>query len=397
MKLMSSTNVRSWLAVDAPDAVVADALAVLLQSGGDVVDHHRVLLALVLGVGEQERKELLLDELGDGPVVGVGADRAGGDVGDDLVGALAGRAVDGDRVERVGLEAHAAVAVAVLVAELGVEVVEEQQVLALHVEDQRLGVDRLRAEHARVEEGVEEERGVGGLGRHARDAADVDVRAAGAVEELEVEVQRLVTMIDADGELGLHLVEVESLVALLALGAADRGARQRRHEDLGLDACGEDLGDLARLRGEDAVLDEEHVGVEASALVASLDLADDAGDRDGLVVGEVAGAHHDVVELEELALGERDGERERRGVGGADHAADLVQSLGPSTHRLRMSPEGAGRLIQTGWILSPSMRFLGARMAAGEVLPLEGLVLLLGPNGSGKTQLLEELASRDSW
>ncbi len=224
------------VAVDAPDAVVADALAVLLQSGGDVVDHHRVLLALVLGVGEQEGKELLLDELGDGPVVGVGADRAGGDVGDDLVGALAGRAVDGDRVERVGLEAHAAIAVAVLVAELGVEVVEEQQVLALHVEDERLGVDRLRTERARVEERVEEERGVGGLGRHARDAADVDVRAAGAVEELEVEVQRLVTMIDADGELGLHLVEVESFVALFALGAvgprrpaaAARRSRARR-------------------------------------------------------------------------------------------------------------------------------------------------------------------------
>ena len=228
---------------------------------------------------------------------------AGGDVGRHVRIVLAGRAVDGDRVERVGLESHAPVALTVLVGEADVGVVEEQQVLALHVEDQRLGVDRLGAEHARVEEGVEQERGVGGLGRHARDAADVDVRAAGAVEELEVEVQRLVTMIDADGELGLHLIEVERLVALRSLGAVHRGAGQRRHEDLGLDAGREDLGDLARLRGEDAVLDEEHVGVEACALVASLDLADDAGDRDGLVVGEVAGAHHDVVELEVLALG----------------------------------------------------------------------------------------------
>ncbi len=69
--------------------------------------------------------------------------------------------------------------------------------------------------------------------------------------------------------------------------------------------------------------------------MASLDLTDDAGDGDGLVVGEVAGAHHDVVELEELALGQRDGEGERRGVGGADDAAD--QSL---DRRLLNGPHG---------------------------------------------------------
>ena len=177
---------RDRVAVDRPHAVVAETLAVALEPGGDVVDHHRVLLALVLGVGEQEGEELLLDELGDGPVVGVGAEGAGGDVGRHVRIVLAGRAVDGDRVERVGLESHAPVALTVLVGEADVGVVEEQQVLALHVEDQRLGVDRLGAEHARVEEGVEEERGVGGLGRHARDAADVDVRAAGAVEELSI-------------------------------------------------------------------------------------------------------------------------------------------------------------------------------------------------------------------
>jgi hypothetical protein len=39
---------------------------------GDVEDHPRVLLPLVLRVCEQERKELLVDELGDRPVVGVG-------------------------------------------------------------------------------------------------------------------------------------------------------------------------------------------------------------------------------------------------------------------------------------------------------------------------------------
>jgi hypothetical protein len=33
-------------------------------------------------------------------------------------------------------------------------------------------------------------------------------------------------MIDTDGELGLHLIEVEGLIALLPLGTVDRGAGQ---------------------------------------------------------------------------------------------------------------------------------------------------------------------------
>ena len=133
-------------------------------------------------------------ELGERPVEGVDAERCGWRRRAPAFGSsLRGGREDGD-ASRTGSAGRpeAPVALTVLVGEADVGVVEEQQVLALHVEDQRLGVDRLGAEHARVEQGVEQERGVGGLGGDARDAADVDVRAAGAVEELEVEVQRLV-------------------------------------------------------------------------------------------------------------------------------------------------------------------------------------------------------------
>ena len=65
------------------------------------------------------------------------------------------------------------------------------------------------------------------------------MRAAGAVEELEVGEQRLAVAADADRELASISVEEQGLVALAALGAAHLGAGQRRHEDLGLDACRE--------------------------------------------------------------------------------------------------------------------------------------------------------------
>ena len=52
-----------------------------------------------------------------------------------------------------------------------------------------------------VEQREEQERCVRGLRRNAGDAGDVDVGASGAVDELEVGEQRLVAVIDADGEL----------------------------------------------------------------------------------------------------------------------------------------------------------------------------------------------------
>ena len=103
--------------------------------------------------------------------------------------------------------------------------VEEEEVLALDVEDQRLGVGGLGPEDPRVEHRVEEERRVRGLRRHARDARDVDMRAAGAVDELKVGEERTVVAPEPDDETLLHLVEVQGAVTGISDGDLDLGAR----------------------------------------------------------------------------------------------------------------------------------------------------------------------------
>ena len=177
------------LAVDA-DGPVAHRLG-LPQAGGHVVDDHRVLLAVVLGVGEQEREQLVGAELGEGPEERGDVPLAGGDVGAGVGVVPRRRGEEGDRAERPRGQAEAGVAG-------GWSGPRPRwrgrgtQVLALDVEDEGLGVGRLGAEGARVEQAVEQEGGVAGLGGHAGDPADVHVRAPGAVEELEVQVERLV-------------------------------------------------------------------------------------------------------------------------------------------------------------------------------------------------------------
>ena len=95
-----------------------------------------------------------------------------------------------------------------------------------------------------------------------------------------------------------HPVEEQRLVALLALGPADLAAGQRRHEHLGLEPGGQHLRRLGHLGGQDAVLDEEHVGVEAGPLVAGPDLRHHARQRQRRAVGQRPVAHDDVVELQ---------------------------------------------------------------------------------------------------
>ena len=213
------------------------------------MDDHRVLLAVVLGVGEEERQQPLLAELLERPEERLDAGGSGPDWGWRRRVARARRGDDADAGERARGQAEAAVAVSLGVVEPGVGVVEEQQVLALDVEDQRLGVGLGGAEHARVEQRVEQEGGVGGLGGHAGDARDVDVGAPGAVEELHVEEERLAVARQPGRDLLGHVVEVEGAAALVAGGLAHVGAGQRRHEDLGLEPGGHDLGrpdDLGR-------------------------------------------------------------------------------------------------------------------------------------------------------
>ena len=118
-------------------------------------------------------------------------------------------------------------------------VVEEEQVLALDVEDERLRVGRLGAQHARVEQAVEQEGGVAGLGGDAGDAGDVDVGALGAVEEVEVEVDRLAVAGQAAREAAAPSCRRRAPLARSTPVARRTSLPgQRRHEHLGLEPGG---------------------------------------------------------------------------------------------------------------------------------------------------------------
>jgi hypothetical protein len=153
--------------------------------GHHVVNHRRVLGPVVFGVGEQEGQQVVVAEPLQGPEER-GDVGSGVDVGRGVGIVDPGRGEDRHRFERRGRETESRVPLALLVVEPGVGPVEVEQVFALHVEDQALGVDGGLAQDARGEQGVEEESGVGGLGGHPRDAGDVDVGASLPVDELQI-------------------------------------------------------------------------------------------------------------------------------------------------------------------------------------------------------------------
>jgi hypothetical protein len=140
--------------------------------------------------------------------------------------------------------------------------VQEQQVLALDREHQRLGVGGPAAEHAGPEQRVQQEQREAGLRRHPGDAGDRHVRTAGAVEEVEVDVHRQAVPAEPDRHLAVHPVEAQRPVPLLVHRPVDRRAGLRRHPHLGLGPGRRDLGDLLHLGRQHAVGDQEHVGGE---------------------------------------------------------------------------------------------------------------------------------------
>ncbi len=151
--------------------------------------------------------------------------------------------------------------------------------------------------------------------------------AAGAVDELEVDEDRLPVPAEPDGHLLIaHLVEVQRGLTLIAPGPGDGGPRQRRHVDLGLDPGDRDLGYLADLGGQRALLDEEHVRGEPGALVHRLDVRDHPGYLDRWLPGQLAAGDHDVVELQVLAGGQPHGELQRRRGYRAHDQADPIAS-----------------------------------------------------------------------
>ena len=189
---------------------------------------------------------------------------------------------------------------------------------------------------AGAEDGVQQEQGVTGLGRDAGDAADGDVRAPGAVQKIEVDVDRGAVAAQPDGELAVHLVEVQGVFAVVAGRAADRLAGAGRHIALRLDPGGGDLRGFLHPGGEYAVADQEDVRAETGAFVPCGYLGDHSGDRYLPESGDVSAGDDDVVELQVRVFVQRYVEAERGRVLGAEDSANVRLHCCPG--RLGHSP-----------------------------------------------------------
>ena len=114
---------------------------------------------------------------------------------------------------------------ALCVVEPGVEMIEKQQVLAFDVEYQAFGVHGRGAENTRVEQRIQQERGVAGLGGDTGDAADVDMGAFGAVDEIEIKVDRIFVTAEPGRQTAFDFIEIECGVSLFAYSTPSLSSR----------------------------------------------------------------------------------------------------------------------------------------------------------------------------
>ena len=296
-----------------PHPAIVQGSSVTPQPRRHVVDHDRVLLPLVVGVREEEGEQLVPAELLQRPEERGHALRAASGVGRGGRVAPTRRSAQGHARERPGRKADQRVPGPLPSVQLPVLAVQEEQILALHVEDQGLGVVGAGAELPRSKQAVEEEDGVAGLGRHTGDAADVDVSSPGAVHEFHVGVDDFAVAREANRNLALHAVEEEGLVTGLADGLAHDRSGHRRHEDLGLEACRQHLGRFGHLGGKHPLLDQEDIAVEARALVPGAQVGHHAVDPDRVLAPREGALDHDhIVELQKAPLAHRDPEFQGR-------------------------------------------------------------------------------------
>ena len=169
--------------------------------------------------------------------------------------------------------------------------------------------------------------------------------AALPVDEFEVGEEGLSVARRPDREPALHPVEEQGLVALNAVGSANRLSGSWRHEDLGFDPCGRDLGCLHHLSRQHSVLDQEHIRVESSPFVPGAHLADGPEDLYELPGGKDTLQGHDIVELQVFAVGHPDPELEWCGVDGPQHTTDHLlhpAESRPALGQIEPSPRLAG-------------------------------------------------------
>ncbi len=137
---------------------VRDVLGFAVECDLDARHEVGDLAALVAGLGEHEPKQPLADDVADRPEVGRTPSWRLPVSGTASPPPRRTGAQNPTELEGPGGQPELArSARGSLVGQAACSAVEEQEVLALDVEDQRLGVRRLAAEHAGVEERVEQE------------------------------------------------------------------------------------------------------------------------------------------------------------------------------------------------------------------------------------------------
>src|SRR5215469_6609558 len=109
------------------------------------MDHDRVLVALILGVREYVRQQLLIAELRQRPPERLDPGGAAGHVVPPGQVAWDGGCPEASRGEWLRGQAESGVVGSQVVIEARVALVQEEQVLALHAEDQGFSVDGPRA------------------------------------------------------------------------------------------------------------------------------------------------------------------------------------------------------------------------------------------------------------
>ena len=120
-----------------------------------------------------------------------------------------------------------------------------------------------------------------------------------------------------------------------------RGAGPGRHVHLGLNPGHGDLRDLADLRGQRAVGDQEDIRGETSSLLHRFHVGHHSGDLHGRLARQLPAGHDHVVKLEVLAGRQPDGELQGRRGHRSYHQPDWLLRCGRAQRAQRGDP---GRL-----------------------------------------------------
>lgn len=296
----------------------------------------------VFRFGEGESQQPVAAELPQGPQVGADAFLPSAGVRHGHPRPTAGGSVESHAPKRAGGKSQSPVQGQLPVGEPAVGLVQPEEIFALYVEDERLRVDGVRSQPLRMEQRVKQESGVRCLGGDARNSADGSVSAPGAVQELEIRIDRLAGSRQPDGHPPLHLIEIQGALEVLASNHLGAIARMRRKEDFRIDAGDLNVRRVGNVDGKRSRGGTERIAVELRSLIAFSDQIDHSIETNGLAAGRQSFHHDEIVELDPPVFFHTDPKLERCGVHRAQH----------QTHGLAFH-QRTGDLFNHGCLLVP--------------------------------------------